>query len=286
MDFSDAEIPALTGIRVVTMAPNVPGPVAAARLYGLGAAVTKVEPPSGDPLAKTSPSWYAALHKGLAVETLDLKTPEGRDALDGLLADADVLLTSSRPSALARLGLEWTDLHARHPKAVHVAIVGELPPDAERAGHDLTYLAQLGLLEPPALPRTLLADLAGAERAVSATLALLLKRARGGGISRAYVSLREAARVFSAPYANGLTVAGGVLGGGFSGYGVYRAADGWVAVAALEPHFTARLNEKLEAPSGDRATIAARFAEKSVAHWQAWADEHDLPVMGVAAVIR
>jgi crotonobetainyl-CoA:carnitine CoA-transferase CaiB-like acyl-CoA transferase len=163
-----------------------------------------------------------------------------------------------------------------------VAIVGELPPDAERAGHDLTYVAQLGLVEPPAMPRTLLADLAGAERAVSATLALLLKRARGGGISRAYVSLRESARLFGLPYAHGLTSEGGPLGGGVAGYGVYRASDGWVAVAALEPHFMARMSEKLDVPPGDAGGLAARFAEKSVADWQAWAGEHDLPVIGVA----
>jgi crotonobetainyl-CoA:carnitine CoA-transferase CaiB-like acyl-CoA transferase len=281
MDFSDSDIPALTGIRVVTMAPNIPGPVAAARLHALGAHLTKIEAPGGDPFAKTSPAWYGVLHRGFEIATVDLKTPDGRAALDGYLSEADVLLTSSRPSALARLGLDWPDLHARHPKVVHVAIVGELPPNAERAGHDLTYVAQLGLVEPPAMPRTLLADLAGAERAVSATLALLLKRARGGGIARAYVSLREAARVFGLPRAHGLTAKGGVLGGGFSGYGVYRASDGWVAVAALEPHFTARLNERLGAPDGDPETIAARFADGSVGYWEAWAAEYDLPVIGV-----
>jgi crotonobetainyl-CoA:carnitine CoA-transferase CaiB-like acyl-CoA transferase len=284
MDFSDNEIPALAGIRVVSLAPNVPGPVAAARLHGLGAHVTKIEAPGGDPLAKSAPGWYAALHEGFDVRRLDLKSSEGRAALDEFLAEADVLLTSSRPSALARLGLEWNELHARHPKVVHVAIVGELPPDAERAGHDLTYVAQLGLVDPPVMPKTLLADLAGSERAVSATLALLLKRARGGGISRAYVSLREAARVFALPSVHGMTTAGGVLGGGFSGYGMYRASDGWVAVAALEPHFTARLNERIGAPGGEPEAIAARFAEGTVAHWQAWAAEHDLPVIGVKLV--
>jgi crotonobetainyl-CoA:carnitine CoA-transferase CaiB-like acyl-CoA transferase len=281
MDFTDTEIPALAGIAVVTLAPNIPGPVAAARLRALGAQVTKIEPPAGDPLAKQAPPWYAALHAGLDIETLDLKSAPGRARLDQILHQADVLLTSSRPSALARLGLDWSDLHAAHPKVVHVAIVGELPPDAERAGHDLTYVAQLGLVEPPALPRTLLADLAGAERAVSATLALLLKRARGGGISRAYVSLRESARGFALPYVHGLTSEGGLLGGGFSGYGVYRASDGWVAVAALEPHFMARLSTQLGTPTGDPGALAARFAERSVAAWSAWADEHDLPVMAV-----
>ncbi len=92
---------------VLTLALNVPGPVAAARLAGLGATVTKVEPPGGDPLATVSPTWYRALHEGLAVQQIDLKTPEGRAALEPLLAAADLLLTANRPAALARLGLDW-----------------------------------------------------------------------------------------------------------------------------------------------------------------------------------
>ena len=97
----------LQGVRVVTLAQNVPGPVAAARLHALGAHVLKVEPPGGDPLAGYSPSWYAQLHRGCEVVQLDLKRPGDRAALEGRLGDADVLLASNRPSALQRLGLGW-----------------------------------------------------------------------------------------------------------------------------------------------------------------------------------
>src|SRR4051794_26225209 len=161
------DVPPLRGIRVVSLALNVPGPAAAAHLCGLGAAVTKVEPLDGDPLARMCPAWYEDLRAGQDVVRLDLKDAAGRASLDGLLEGADVLLTSSRPAALDRLGLSWPDLHVRFPHLVQVAIVGHAAPHQEVPGHDLTYLATAGLLVPPQVPRTLLADLAGAERAVS-----------------------------------------------------------------------------------------------------------------------
>jgi len=268
----------LEGIRVVTLAPNVPGPVAAARLRDLGARVTKVEAPEGDPLAAIAPRWYEALHRDVVVQRLDLKTVAGREQLDALLGGTDLLLTSSRPSALARLGLSWEELHRRHADLVHVAIVGELPPDEERPGHDLTYLATLGLLDPPAMPRTLLADLAGAERAAGVSAALLLCRAQGRGAGRAYVSLREAARPFAQPFEHGLTVPGGRLAGGFGPYGIYRSRDGWLAIAALEPHFARRLCEALQITAYDNDTLAAIFAARDGQEWAAFARVHDLPL--------
>ncbi len=271
----------LSGIEVVTLAPNVPGPVAASRLRDLGAQVTKVEAPSGDPLVHTAPRWYAELHRDFTIETLDLKSSEGRAALGERLEHTDVLLTSSRLSALARLGLGWDELQARYPRLIHVAIVGYPPPEDERSGHDLNYVSQLGLVDPPALPQTLIADLAGAERAVSATLGALLRRERGGGTAQEIVSLREAATVFGDPLRHGMTVSGGVLGGGAAIYRLYAARTGWVAVGALEPHFAARLGEALGVASSDEAAMARAFAARDAAEWEAWGDERDLPVSAV-----
>jgi crotonobetainyl-CoA:carnitine CoA-transferase CaiB-like acyl-CoA transferase len=274
-------VEALAGTEVVTLAPNVPGPVAAARLRDLGAHVTKIEAPSGDLLSRAAPRWYAALHENVTIETLDLKSAAGREALEERLRGADVLLTSSRISALDRLSLGWEKLHARQPTLVHVAIVGYPPPDDERPGHDLNYVGQLGLVDPPALPLTLVADLAGAERAVSATLGLLLNRERGRGAARELVSLRDAATVFGEPLAHGMTVPGGSLGGGTGIYHLYAASDGWVAVGALEPHFAARLGSLLKVPDGRAAALASVFAERSVSEWETWAGEHDLPISAV-----
>ncbi|HEX8905060.1 MAG TPA: CoA transferase, partial [Longimicrobiaceae bacterium] len=173
---SEERLRPLDGVRVVTTAVNLPGPLACARLHALGAAVTKVEPPSGDPLATASPAWYRELADGQRVVALDLKVPTGRQALAVLLADADLLVTATRPAALERLGLGWAELRARHPRLCHLSITGYAPPDEDRPGHDLTYAAAAGLVAPPDLPRTLLVDLAAAERTVSTALALLLAR--------------------------------------------------------------------------------------------------------------
>src|SRR5919199_1138174 len=171
----------LEGIRLVTLAQNVPGPAAAARLRDFGASVIKVEPPGRDPLAYANPAWYSAPTAGQDVVCLDLKSTTDRARLDEHLVEADVLLTSSRPVALRRLGLDPERLRARYPRLCMVAITGYPAPHSDKPGHDLTYLAEWGLLSPPGMPRTLLADLAGAERAVSATLALLLERGGAGG---------------------------------------------------------------------------------------------------------
>src|SRR5215203_834817 len=231
----------LRGIRVLTLAVNLPGPVAASRLGAMGASVVKVEPPGGDPLAWMCPGYYEDLSAGQEVVRLDLKTQEDRASLDDWLEKTDLFLTSSRPVALGRLGLSWPELHARFPGLCQVAIVGHPPPDEDAPGHDLTYQARIGTLAPPELPRVLVADLAGAERAVSAALSLLLARERGQGAGYKQVALSEAARSFAEPLRQGLAAPGGVLGGGYAGYGLYRTRDGYVALAALEPLFWERL---------------------------------------------
>jgi len=270
----------LDGIRVVAVVTNVPGPVAAARLRALGASVTKVEPPEGDPLASAAPAWYAALAAGCAVHRLDLRAPAGRAALDEILAAADLLLTALRPAALARLGLGAAELRARFARLAHVAIVGHPAPEEERPGHDLTYLAPHGLVAPPGLPRTLVADLLGAERAVTAALALLLVRERGGGAGAAVVVLADAARDAAAPLRAGLTAPGGVLGGASPGYGLYRARSGWVAVAALEERFRARLRAALSVPL-DRDSLERAFRARTADEWEEWARARDLPIAAV-----
>src|SRR5947207_4892818 len=102
--------------------------MAAERLRAFGAAVTKIEPPEGDPLRRSSIDFYTELTRGMAVEACDLKSADGHAHFDRLLANTDLLLTSQRPLALARLQLGWTDLHARFPALCQVAIVGHAAP--------------------------------------------------------------------------------------------------------------------------------------------------------------
>ncbi len=266
---------------MVCLAIYVPGPVAASRLRELGARVVFVEPPAGDPLARWSPDWYDALRGRERVLRLDLKRRRARSTFERVLGTADLLLTAIRPAALDRLGLGWEALHARHPRLVHVAITGYAGLLGDMPGHDLTYQASAGLTTPPQLPATLLADLAGAERAVSAALALLLARDRGHGVARAEISLADAASEFATPLRHRLTSPGAVLGGGHPGYGYYRARDGWLAVGALEPHLWAALLEALTlAADADRPAVAEAFRGESVDHWQRWAVRLGLPVVG------
>lgn len=271
----------LKDICVVCAAINVPGPAAAARLGRLGARVIKVEPPAGDMLAHACPAWYAELTQNMEVKTLNLKQSGERAVFHALLEAADVLITSNRPGALERLGLDWESLHGRHERLCHVAIVGYPSPNDDQAGHDLTYEAANGLIAPPEMPRTLVADLAGAEQAASVALALLLERERSDEAGFQVVALSEAAADFAAPMRHGVTAPGGFLGGGLPNYRLYRASDGWLAVAALEDHFFERLRAALGIERAETEDLEHIFAARAAADWEQWALERDLPIAAV-----
>ena len=271
----------LGDVRVVTIALNLPGPAACFRLRAMGASIVKVEPPTGDPLEAYAPAWYRDLHDGLATHRLDLKQAGDRARMAALLADADLLVTAQRPAALARLGLEPESLARTHPRLCMLRITGHRPPHDEQPGHDLTYLAAHGLLAPGVMPPTLFADMAGAERAVSTALALLHARARTGSGHQADVALEEAAEWLALPRRYGLTGRDALLGGKLAGYNLYSTQDGWIAVAALEPHFAQRLAAALGLPGLEREALAARFAQASAAHWERWAREQDVPIVAL-----
>jgi alpha-methylacyl-CoA racemase len=238
----------LQGIRILSLALNLPGPAALMRCQQMGASCSKLEPiapsslASADPMQHYSPDAYAQLHQGVTLLQANLKTPEGQTLLHTQLACTDVLLTSFRPSALDKLGLTWEQLHAQHPQLCMVRIYGSTQPaSAEHAGHDLTYQAQAGLLKNGQMPTSLLADMAGATMASEAILQTLLLRAQSGGGHCHDIGLEQAAHWLALPIQWGMTTANGDVGGAHAGYRMYRCTDGWVAIAALEPHFAKRL---------------------------------------------
>jgi len=142
----------------------------------------------------------------------------------------------------------------------------------------LTYQARWGLLSPPDMPRACIADWAGAQDVVSTALALILARERGQGCHYATVSLAGAAQSFAEPLRQGLSAPGGQLGGGFPGYNVYRARDGWVAIAALEPHFWRKMGDEVGISAPTRAQLQEFFLTQSAEEWEGWARERDLPI--------
>lgn len=272
-------------MKIVSIALNVPGPVAVARLVAEGARAIKVEPPWGDPLHGLCRRWYDDLHRGIAVERIDLKTADGRARMMSLLGNADVFFASQRPAALARLGLDAGSLQSTFPSLRHVNIVGDTA-NPEEPGHDLTYQARAGLLPAErsrgvsgvearrALPLTLFADMAGAERAHAAVKDVM----NHPGASRE-VGLYDALSDLAAPLRYGLTATGGHLGGSNPAYGIYAARDGAIAVTALEPHFRARLYEGLGLADGDDPS--AVFATKTAIEWEQWAAARDLPLVAI-----
>lgn len=189
----------LSGLRVVDAATLAAGPLVATALGEFGADVIKVEQPGvGDPLR----TWgvrrddiglvWKSVSRNKKCVTLDLRTDVGRDLLHGLLAHSDVFVVNTRPSTLARWGLDYESLHERHPNLVvlHVTGYGLGGPASDRPGFGTLAEAMSGFAHvcgqadgPPTLPPFMLADGVAAQSATYAVLAALYHRDvhRGGG---------------------------------------------------------------------------------------------------------
>ncbi|WP_277183386.1 CaiB/BaiF CoA-transferase family protein [Caballeronia sp. BR00000012568055] len=270
---------ALSGLRVLDLTRLLPGPVATLRLAELGADVLKIEAPGegdyartmlqseADKLSDTPSAFYRIVNRGKRSMTLDLKSEQGRAQLVELARDADLLVESFRPSVMARLGVGYHVLRAVNPKLVYCAITGfgDEGPFAEKAGHDLNYIAYSGVLDQlaardgtPIAPNFQLADLlGGALAAVMEMLAALWHVARGGDGRSLNVSMTHAvhahnvmAHIALENGDHGSTRAGaGMLNGGVPCYDVYRTKDDrFIAVGALEHKFWRTLCDALGRP--------------------------------------
>ena len=261
------------------------------RLKALGARCTKIESPAGDPMSTYSKAAYGQMHQGIKLVKADFKTKLGLAKLNTLLAKTDVLLTSFRPSALARLGISWKALRISHPHLSLISIVGDTQAP-EIPGHDLTYMAEQGLLSGLALPPTLFADMGGSLLTVEAVLtAMLQSEALGKGI-HTQVGLAQATQYFALPRHWGLTTPEGVIGGAHAFYQVMPCKDGRVAVAALEPHFASRLallvGQALVKPEDVQQVTLKKKTQKfmkkySCAELAEIAQLHDLPLYAMPA---
>ncbi|MDO9357490.1 MAG: CoA transferase [Polaromonas sp.] len=268
-----AAIKPLKGVRILSLALNLPGPAALMRCRDMGATCLKLEPPAGDPMRLYNPLAYAELHAGVKVQSADLKSDAGQNALHRALAKTDVLLTSFRPSAIEKLSLGWKKLHSRYPALSHVAIVGAPGALGEEPGHDLTYMADNDQVPGLDLPPSLYADMGGSLMGSEAVLkAVMHQRAPYTGSGDPHpqglfleVALSESARYLGLPRSWGLTKPGSAVGGGHAGYRVYPCKDGRVAVAALEPHFAASLCAASGIEMKDMKTMFAPATHQAVA---------------------
>lgn len=226
-----------------------PVPFAGMVLGDLGATVVRIEPPSGAGLGAD------ALARGKHVIRIDAKDPEGRALIRELASRADVFVEGFRPGVVERLGIGPGELCAANDRLIYVRTTGfgQSGPLAERAGHDITYLAIGGALgatgsadAPPLPPLNLLADFgSGGMLSVVGALAGLIERERSG---RGRVV--DAAMVDGVLLTETMVLAmmregawrpmreANLLDGGAPFYRTYRCADGrWIAVGALEPQF-------------------------------------------------
>ncbi len=270
----------LKNIQIITIALNLPGPLAAKRLAEMGATVIKIEPPSGDPFKQYVPNWYQDLNSGQKIMTLDLKSERGQKSFKELLAQSALLITAQRPNALKRLGLTWENLQS-FPKLNHLEIVGYPSPNENDAGHDLTYQASNGLINPPNMPKSLVADMAAADKAIIKALEMLMAYKDGQNASKYQLALSDAAEYMAKPISYGLTSNDGLLAGNLAEYAIYETKQGWLALAALEPNFQKSLKKSLGISNLDKKSLSKKFRERSAKDWVLWAKENDIPLLEI-----
>jgi alpha-methylacyl-CoA racemase len=281
----------LAGLRVVDLTRYLPGPYASRELMRLGARVTRLLPPGGDPLRELAPAWHEALNDGKETVEVDLKTEPDRGK--ALCAEADVVLESFRPGVVERLGIGPAQLPER---VVYCSFTGFGPGDLT-AGHDLNYQGWAGLLADtaPAIPPVQVADLGAALRAVGDVLAALVERQRTGRGAHLVISLTHGAHELASHRLGGEPFPR-LLTGGLACYRIYPTADGrHLTVAALEPKFFRRLCELIDRRElaerqwdAEQEPLAAELAEvfagRPLAAWLELFEGEDVSVGPVATL--
>lgn len=303
----------LEDVKVLDLTRLLPGGYATLLMADLGADVVKVEEPDRGDYIRWSPPMvgehstaHIALNRNKRSVTINLKSDEGRGLLLDLAEHFDVLIESFRPGVMERLGLGYGALRTRNAGLVYCAIsgYGRDGPRAETAGHDVNYIGFGGLLsivgaERPVIPGVQIGDLAGGGMAgVIAVLTALVRRATTGEGDYCDISMMDGAMSWLGIHAAEFFATGSIpqrelmkLSGAFPCYRVYRAADGWLTVAALEPQFWTALCDALERPdlAGDAFAIGERrlevlvelddlFASRTRSEWMAQFEGRDVCV--------
>ena len=261
--------PLLSGLRVLDLTRNLPGPFATRLLADLGATIVKVEPPEGDP-ARPLAALFEALNHGKECRSIDFRDSADLDRLRAWVQEADVLLDSFRPGVLQGLGLDAATLHALNPRLVMVSITGygQHGSWAQKAGHDLNFMALSGVLDQMRAPTGELAlsnvqwgDLAGGSAmACIAVLAAVFEAQKTGQGRHLDVSMvhglhaqlvmPQATGAMLAPLLGRRPGAGeDLLNGVLPCYNLYATQDGrHLAVGALEFKFWKVACEVFERP--------------------------------------
>jgi alpha-methylacyl-CoA racemase len=251
----------LSDLRVLELAGIGPGPFAAMLLADMGADVIRIARPGDPALFGTS---FDATVRGRTNVEVDLKNEDGRELVRTLAQDADALIEGYRPGVAERLGLGPDELLARNPRLVYGRMTGfgQEGPLADRAGHDINYIAIAGVLgsirrtgEKPMFPLNLVGDYGGGGMMLALGIVSAVLHARSTGQGQVVDAAMVEGAALLATIMHGLR-ANGLWGGepgqnlldsGAHFYEVYETADGrFMSVGALEPQFYAELLQRLE----------------------------------------
>ncbi|MEI5682632.1 CoA transferase [Mesorhizobium sp. CCNWLW179-1] len=292
----------LEDIKVLDFSFHLPGPMASLILAEAGAEVIKVERPgTGDelrlipPFATDESIGFAMLNRGKKSISIDLKAPRAFDMLEPLLREADVVVEQFRPGVMERLGFGYDAIRAINPDIVYCSITGygQTGPNRLKAGHDLNYCAEAGLLSltkdssgQPMVPQVTIADVAGGSYPAVMNILLALRRRDRDGTG-CHLDIAMSRNLFALQYwavgENSVTgmappPSGSLLTGGSPRYCIYRAGDGaFLAAAPIEDRFWQRFCELLELPEEyrddhveperTRYAVASIIARNSADHW-------------------
>lgn len=308
----------LDGMRVVEFVGMGPGPFAGMLLADLGADVVRVERPQ-DERFRTAASTVMA--RGQRSVALNLKATEGVKAALQLVAAAEVIIDPYRPGVLERLGLGPSECHAVNPQLVFGRITGwgQHGPYADRAGHDINYIALSGALSvggrregPPVPAANLVGDFGGGSMLLALGILSAVVHARATGQGQVVDAAMVDGSALLTAMIHEMRAAGdwgprgtNLIDTGAPFYDVYQAADGgWVSVGALEPHFYLNLidvlglggDETMQRAHTDRElwpvlrqTLARRFATRTRVEWDAAFEGRDAcfaPVWEVSEVAQ
>ncbi|NDH64447.1 MAG: CoA transferase [Alphaproteobacteria bacterium] len=288
----------LAGLKVLEFAGVGPTPMGAMMLADMGAEVVMIDRIEPVELGSPKTPGFDMLRRNRLVVKMDLKKKEALDCALALADRADVLIEGYRPGVMERLGLGPDVCQARNPRLVYTRMTGwgQKGPLADRAGHDLNYIALTGALHaigresgPPAPPLSLVGDFGGGAlyMAVGVLAALQSRQSTGKGQVVDVAMVDGALSLMTAFYggfASGrmsLERGTNVVDGGAPYYDVYQCADGtYVSIAPIETRFRRELYERLGLPTDElqgkdgpaqrheiKPRLAEIFRQRTRAEW-------------------
>ena len=252
----------LNGIRILEIAGIGPGPFAAMMLSDMGAEVLRVDRAQSVREGDNDGVGGDLLNRGRRSIGLDLKHPEGRDALLRLVEGADALVEGFRPGVMERLGVGPEICQERNPRLVYGRMTGwgQEGPMAHAAGHDINYIALAGALhcigregQKPTPPLNLVGDFGGGGMLMAfGVVCALLERERSGQGQVVDAAMVDGTAALMTMIFNmqGLGVwqeerGSNILDTGAHFYDTFETADGkYVSIGSIEPQFYAELLEK------------------------------------------